>query len=52
MVETSVIVPIEMGHDSERYQLVKPWRTLALSRMVQFSDIDGPVSGKDGKRKR
>jgi hypothetical protein len=49
--ETSVVVPTEMGHDTHGYPLVKRWRTLALAHMVQFSDIDEPVTGKGRKRK-
>lgn len=49
--ESSVILPTEMAHDSEGYPLVKRWRTVALSHMVQFSDVDEPVSGKRRKRK-
>jgi hypothetical protein len=47
--ESSVIVPIEIARDTEGYPLVKRWRTLALAHMVQFSDIDEPVSGKRPK---
>jgi hypothetical protein len=49
--ESSVILPTEMAHDAEGYPLVKRWRTVALSHMVQFSDVDEPVSGKRRKRK-
>ena len=49
--ETSAIVPTETGHDSDGYPLVKRWRTLALAHIVQFSDLDEPVSGKGGRRK-
>jgi hypothetical protein len=48
--ESSVIVPVELGRDSAGYPLVKRWRTVALAHMVQFSDLDEPVSGK-GKKK-
>jgi hypothetical protein len=47
--ESSVIIPIEMGNDSEGYPLVKRWRTVAPAHMVQFADIDEPVSGKRPK---
>jgi hypothetical protein len=49
--ESSVILPVELGNDSEGYPLVKRWRTVALSHMVQFSDIDEPVSGKRPKKR-
>jgi len=49
--ESSVILPVEIGHDSEGFPLVKRWRTVALAHMVQFSDLDEPVSGKGRRRK-
>jgi len=48
--ETSAIVPVELGRDSNGHPLVKRWRTVALAHIVQFSDIDQPVMGK-GKKK-
>jgi hypothetical protein len=49
--ESSAIVPTEMGHDSAGFPLVKRWRTVALAHIVQFSDIDEPVTGKRPKRR-
>ena len=49
--ESSVIIPTEVGHDSEGFPLVKRWRTVALAHMVQFSDVDDPVSGKRPKKR-
>jgi hypothetical protein len=49
--ESSVILPVELGHDAEGFPLVRRWRTVALSHMVQFSDIDEPVSGKRPKKR-
>jgi hypothetical protein len=48
--ESSVILPTEMANDSEGYPLVKRWRTVALAHMVQFSDLDEPIGGKQRKR--
>ena len=48
--ETSAIVPVELGRDSNGHPLVKRWRTVALAHIVQFSDIGEPVMGK-GKKK-
>ena len=48
--EASAIVPVEVGHDSQGYPLAKRWRTVALAHIVQFSDIDEPVTGI-GKKK-
>jgi hypothetical protein len=49
--ETSVIVPAEMGCDSQGFPLVKRRRTIVLAHMVQFSDIDEQVGGRHRKRK-
>jgi hypothetical protein len=49
---TSVILPTELGRDSEGHPLVNRWRTIALAHMVQFSDIDEAVTGKQSKRRR
>lgn len=49
--ESSVILPVELGRDPEGYPLVRRWRTVALSHMVQFSDLDEPVSGKRPKKR-
>jgi hypothetical protein len=49
--ESSAIVPTEMGHDPEGYPLVKRWRTVALSHMVQFSDVDEPIADKRPKKR-
>ncbi len=47
---SSAIVPTEFGkEDGER--VVTRWRTVALAHIVQFSDLDEPVSGKRGKRR-
>ena len=50
--ESSVILPTEMVRDSEGYPLVKRWRTVALSHMVQFSDLDESIGEKRPKKKR
>lgn len=49
--ESSVILPTERGRDPEGYPLVKRWRTVALAHIVQFSDIDEPVTGKRPKKR-
>lgn len=48
--ESSVILPVETGRDADGYPIVKRWRTVALGHMVQFSDVNEPVSGKRRKR--
>lgn len=47
---SSAVLPTEYGkEDGER--IVERWRTVALSHIVQFSDIDEPVSGKRPKKR-
>ena len=48
--ESSVILPTELGHDSGGFPLVRRWRTVAISHMVQFTDESN--SGKRPKRRR
>lgn len=47
---TSAIVPIETVLGDHGYYLVNRWRTVALSHMVEFMDIDPPKSA--GKKRR
>lgn len=49
--ESSVILPTEVARDPEGFPLVKRWRTIALAHMVQFTDIDEPLSGKRPKKR-
>ena len=48
---SSAVLPVEFGkEDGER--VVDRWRTVAIAHIVQFSDIDEPVSGKRPKKRR
>jgi hypothetical protein len=47
---SSVVLPTEYGREQGE-RVATRWRTVALSHMVQFSDLDEPVSGKHRKRK-
>ena len=48
---SSAIMPIETTRDgSSGYYLVSRWRTVALSHMVEFVDIDPPKTGSSRKR--
>ena len=47
---SSAVVPTEFGK-AEGERVVTRWRTVALAHMVQFSDLDEPISGKSRKRK-
>jgi hypothetical protein len=49
--ESSAIVPTEVGHDSDGHPTVRRWRTIALAHIVQFSDVDKPVTGKRPKKR-
>lgn len=48
---SSAVLPTEYGRDDGE-RVVTRWRTVALAHMVQFSDIDEPVSGKRPKRRK
>ncbi len=48
---SSAVLPTEYGSDHGE-RVATRWRTVALSHMVQFSDLDEPVSGKQRKRKK
>jgi hypothetical protein len=50
--ESSAILPTEVAHDSEGFPLVRRWRTVALAHIVQFSDVDEPITGKRPKKRR
>ena len=48
---SSAVLPTEFGReDGER--IAARWRTVAISHMVQFSDLDEPVGGKRPKPRR
>ncbi len=47
---SSAVLPTEFGSEQGE-RVATRWRTVALSHMVQFSDLDEPVSGKRRKRK-
>lgn len=43
---TSAIMPILTTKDDFGYTLVTQWRTIALSHMVEFADIEPPKGTK------
>ena len=47
---SSAVLPTEFGREQGE-RVATRWRTVALSHMVQFADMDEPVSGKRRKRK-
>jgi hypothetical protein len=49
--ETSAVVPTVWTKEEEGRRYGKHWRTIVLSHIVQFGDIDETVEGKRRKRK-
>jgi hypothetical protein len=47
---SSVVLPSVWGKDEDGYRIAKHWRTIALSHIVQFGDINETVEGKRRKR--
>jgi hypothetical protein len=47
---TRAIMPLEAVVDDQGYVVVNRWRTVALSHMVEFTDIDPPKSSSRRKR--
>jgi hypothetical protein len=43
---TSAVMPIQTTKDDLGYVLVTQWRTIALSHMVEFSDIEPPKGSR------
>lgn len=46
---TSTVLPTELTRDEEGRPLAQRWRTIALLRIVQFSDLD---ERKNGRRRK
>src|SRR4051812_43350157 len=44
---SSAVIPVKWGKDEEGRKLARDWRTIALTHIVQFSDINGG----NGKRR-
>lgn len=49
--ESSAVLPSRFGRDPEGYRFARNWRTVALSHMVQFTDLDETVNGKSRRKK-
>jgi hypothetical protein len=43
---TSAIMPVQTMKDEIGYTLVTQWRTIALSHMMEFVDLDPPKSSR------
>ena len=48
--ESSAVVPVEVTVDGEGFTFVKNWKTVSISHMVEFIDLDS--KGPARKRKR
>jgi hypothetical protein len=49
---STAVLPSRFGTDDEGRPLAERWRTVDLVHVVQFSDLDEPVNGKERKRRR
>lgn len=47
---SSAVLPTEFEREQGE-RVAGRWRTVALNHMVQFSDLEEPMSGKNRKRK-
>ncbi len=47
---SSAIMPLESSWDDQGYYIVTRWKTVALSHIVEFIDIDPPKSSSKRKR--
>jgi hypothetical protein len=43
---TSAVMPIQTAKDDLGYTLVTQWRTIALSHMMEFADIEPPKGSR------
>ena len=48
--ESSAVIPSVWTKDEEGRRFAKHWRTVALSHIVQFGDIEETVEGKKKRR--
>jgi hypothetical protein len=49
--QSTAVVPSVWTKDEEGRRLAKHWRTIALSHIVQFGEIDETIENKRRKRK-
>ena len=47
--ESSAVLPVEMVADDRGYRIARNWKTVSISHMVEFIDIDVKDSGKRRK---
>ena len=46
--DTSAVLPVDAYVDEQGFRIVRSWKTIALSNIVEFSDLDT----NPGERKR
>ena len=49
---TSAVMPIQTQKDDGGYTLVTQWRTVALSHMVEFQELDSTENGSKRRGKK
>ena len=48
----TAVLPSRFGKDDEGLPLAERWRTVDLVHVVQFSDLDEPVNGKQRRSRK
>lgn len=49
--DTSAVLPVETYVDDQGFRIVRNWKTIALSHIVEFSDLDNKPD-PPGRRKK
>ena len=49
--DTSAVVPVDVYLDDQGFRIVRNWKTIALSHIVEFTDLE-PKSGGSKPRKK
>lgn len=49
--DTSAVLPVEVYTDAEGFRIVKNWKTIALSHVVEFSDLETKDRGPKRRKK-
>ena len=48
--DTSAVLPVETVIDAQGYRIIRNWKTIALSHIVEFSDLE--MKGDGPRRKK
>ena len=49
--DTSAVLPVEVYVDEQGFRIVRNWKTIALSHIVEFSDLEAKPD-RPGRRKK